>query len=186
MADHLCPVWVGHLLACPARKLLQNPRKILGPYVEEGMTVLDVGCAMGFFSLPAAELVGAEGKVVCVDLQEKMLRSLGRRARKAGLAERIEARLCRRDSLDLGDLAQTIDLGLLFAVVHEVPEPARLFSQIHEALKPTGKVLVAEPTGHVRRRDFEASVSMAEQSGFALLESLRVAQSHAVLLAKKR
>jgi len=40
---HVCPVWVGYLLASPLRKLLQNPDKILAPYVKPGMTVLDVG-----------------------------------------------------------------------------------------------------------------------------------------------
>jgi len=59
MAEHhLCPVWIGYLLASPVRKLSQNPRKILGPYVNEGMTVADIGCAMGFFSLPLAKQSG--------------------------------------------------------------------------------------------------------------------------------
>ena len=43
MAKHVCPVWVGYLLASPLRKLFHNPKKILGPYVEEGMKVLDIG-----------------------------------------------------------------------------------------------------------------------------------------------
>ena len=49
MAEHVCPVWVGYLLASPVRKLFDNPEKVLAPYVKEGMTVLDVGSAMGFF-----------------------------------------------------------------------------------------------------------------------------------------
>jgi len=51
MAEHRCPVWVGYFLASGLRKLLQNPVKILSPYVKRNMTVLDIGCAMGFFSL---------------------------------------------------------------------------------------------------------------------------------------
>ena len=65
--EHVCPVWVGYLLASPVRKLIQNPKKLLSPYVEEGMTVLDAGCAMGFFSLPMARMVGPNGKVICGD-----------------------------------------------------------------------------------------------------------------------
>ena len=52
MAEDVCPVWVAYLLASPLRKLLQNPERILAPCVHEGMTVVDIGCAMGFFSLP--------------------------------------------------------------------------------------------------------------------------------------
>ena len=59
MAEKVCPVWVGYLLASPLRKLFENPRKILSQYVKEGMKVLDIGCAMGFFSLPLAQMVGS-------------------------------------------------------------------------------------------------------------------------------
>jgi 2-polyprenyl-3-methyl-5-hydroxy-6-metoxy-1,4-benzoquinol methylase len=58
MAQRVCPIWVGYLLASPVRKLYQNPKKILGAYVREGMKILDIGCAMGFFSLPLAEMTG--------------------------------------------------------------------------------------------------------------------------------
>jgi ubiquinone/menaquinone biosynthesis C-methylase UbiE len=62
------------------RRLLQDPDKIVKPYVKEGMVVLDVGCGMGFFSLTLARLVGKTGKVVCVDLQDRMIGGPGRRA----------------------------------------------------------------------------------------------------------
>ena len=84
MAEHLCPAWAGYFLANRLRMLPQNPYKILAPYVKEGMTVLDFGSAMGFLSLPMAQIVGPGGKVVCVDVQPKMLRVLRRRAAEAG------------------------------------------------------------------------------------------------------
>ncbi len=185
MAEHVCPVWVGYILASPLRKLFHDPRKILGPYVKEGMTVLDVGCAMGFFSLPLAELVGADGNVICVDLQEKMIRSLDRRARKAGLGDRIETHVCRKDSLGLDQLRDAVDFALLVAVVHEVPDPSRLFSEIHRTLKPGGRVLVVEPKGHVSSKRFETSVSIAAQNGFKLAQKPEIKRARAVLLAKK-
>ena len=186
MAEHVCPVWVGYLLASPLRKLTQHPKKILGPHVTSGMTVLDVGCAMGFFSLPLARLVGPAGKVVCVDLQEKMLQSLARRAHKAGLSDRIEARSCHRDSLGLDDLSGQIDFALAFAVVHEVPDASGLFCEIGTTLKPNGRLLMAEPKGRVSVQGFDASVSLAEQNGFEVVDRPRIARSRAVLLEKKR
>lgn len=185
MAEHLCPVWVGYLLACPLRKLSQNPAKILRPYVRRGMAAVDIGCAMGFFSLPLARLVGPAGKVVCVDLQEKMIRSLEKRAGKAGLSDRIEARPCAQDSLGLDDLAAQLDFALAFAVVHEVSDAARLFREIQAALKPNARLLLAEPKGRVSAEDFEASLELARQNGFAALERPRIARSRAVLLEKQ-
>ncbi len=79
MSESVCPVWVGYFLASPVRKLFQNPEKMLAPYVKEGMRVLDIGCAMGFFSLPLAQMIGLNGKVICVDVQEKMIKSLEKR-----------------------------------------------------------------------------------------------------------
>lgn len=185
MGKHVCPVWVGYLLANPLRRLYQNPEKILAPYVRPDMAALDIGCAMGFFSLPLARMVGPSGKVVCVDMQEKMLKRLERRARKAGLAERIQARLCSQDSLRLDDPAGAIDFALAFAVVHEVPDASRLFSEIHGVLKPGAVLLVAEPRGRISPPDFNESISVAERNGFVATASPPIRRSFAVALSKK-
>ncbi len=184
MAEHVCPVWIGYLLASPLRKLFQNPRKMLSPHVKEGMKVLDIGCAMGFFSLPLAEMVGFKGKVICVDVQAKMIESLERRARKAGLSDRIETRLCRGNSLGLDELKEKIDFALASAVVHEVPDAAVFFSEIHDTLKPTARFLVAEPKGHVSEKDFEVTISIAEENGFKVIDKPKVGKSRVVLLER--
>ena len=88
MPERPCPIWLGYLLASPIRKFGQNPLTILRPNVSEGMRVLDVGCAMGFFSLPLAQMVGPAGRVYCVDMQERMLTVLGRRAEVLGREDR--------------------------------------------------------------------------------------------------
>ncbi|MCP4643767.1 MAG: class I SAM-dependent methyltransferase [bacterium] len=184
MADHVCPVWVGHLLACPLRKFLQNPKTLLGPHVREGMTALDIGSAMGFFSLPMANMVGPDGKVVCIDMQEKMLTSLQRRARRAGLLDRIETRTCQQDSLCIDDLSGTVEVALASAVIHEVPDPAALFRQVFDALKPGGTFLVTEPKGHVTVDDFAGTIALAEEAEFAVVEASRTFSSHSVVLRK--
>ena len=182
---HVCPFWVGYLLASPLRKLLQNPNKILEPYVNEGMTVADIGCAMGFFSLPLAKMVGPNGKVICIDVQEKMIRKLEKRAQKAGLSGRIETIVCNNDSIGLDDFKEKIDFTLAIFIVHEVPDSVRFFSEINEALKPSGKLLVAEPKGRVSETDFERSVSIAKHNGFEIMDRPKIKRSRAVLLRKK-
>lgn len=170
------------MLASPLRRLLQDPEEIVRQYVKEGMSVLDIGCGMGFFSLPLAKLVGETGKVVCLDLQEKMIKGLMRRATKAGLSDRIDARICRQDSLGVSDVAGKIDFVLAFALVHEVPDKERLFAEIYNTMKQTGKLLLAEPKGHVSKLDFETTVTIAQNAGFEVLHDLKIQRSRAVLL----
>ncbi|MDY6861555.1 MAG: methyltransferase domain-containing protein [Thermodesulfobacteriota bacterium] len=184
MAERVCPVWVGYLLISPVRKLFQNPEKILGPYVKKGMKVLDIGCAMGFFSLPLARIVGSNGKVICADIQEKMIKSLEKRVKKAGLADRILTRICQQNSLGLDDFKEKIDFAFASAVVHEVPDSDKFFSEINETVKPGGRLLIIEPKGHVSKKDFKIIVSVVEKSGLKVIDSPRISYSHAALLEK--
>jgi ubiquinone/menaquinone biosynthesis C-methylase UbiE len=180
MAEHVCPWWVGYLLVSPIRRWFQDPEKILSPYISEGMTVLDIGPGMGFFTIPAAQMVGGTGRVIAVDLQEKMLKALVKRAEKAGVAGRIVAKLCEPDNLGVPD---PIDLCLAFNVVHEVPDAGALLSQIRAILKPTGRLLLAEPGGwHVSEKDFEATLTKASAAGLKLIGQAKIRRSRSALL----
>jgi ubiquinone/menaquinone biosynthesis C-methylase UbiE len=185
MSDHdVCPWWVGYLLANPLRRLVQKPEKILMPYVKEGMTVMDVGSAMGFFTLPLAKLVGDQGRVIAVDLQEKMIRSLKRRAQKAGLASRIETRICSSESLGIDDLADSVDVALAFAVLHEMPDSAAAILSIAQSLRSGGLFLMAEPTGHVSTEGFRQTSEAALQQGLEVVSKPVISRSHAVVMRK--
>ncbi len=169
MADHVCPWWLGYWLASPVRRLWHNPEKILGPHVRDGMTVLDIGSGMGFFTIPAARMVGVRGRVIAVDLQEKMLQGLLKRAKKAGLAERIELRVCGSESLGV---SEPVDVCLAFNVVHEVPDPARLLSEIRSVLKQTGRLLLSEPGHHVSKDEFRRTLELAAEAGLRVVGNL--------------
>jgi len=182
LSHRVCPWWLGPLLASPIRRLLFDPEELLRPYIKEGMNVLDLGCGMGFFSLPMVKMTGKRGKVFCIDLQEKMIKGLVKRAEKAGLSDRIEARTCHLSSLEVNDLAGRIDFALAFALVHEVPDKDRLFSEIYGTLNQDGRFLIVEPGGHVSKKDFEKTVSIAQSAGFDAQSDLKIRRSHAVLL----
>jgi 2-polyprenyl-3-methyl-5-hydroxy-6-metoxy-1,4-benzoquinol methylase len=164
--EHVCPFWMGYLLNLPVRKLFESPKKLLGPLVEPGMTVLEPGCAMGYFSMPLARMVGTKGRVICVDLQEKMIKALRRRAKRAGLLDRLETTVCEKNSLGLDKWQGQVDLVCAMHVVHEMPDPAAFLEQVFDVLKPGGKLLVMEPKSHVSVEDFQAMCLQAEQAGF--------------------
>jgi len=173
MSSHTCPWWLGRLLVSPVRRLFDNPRTRLAPYVREGMRVLEPGPGMGFFTLELARLVGPGGRVVAVDFQEEMVKGLRRRARRAGLADRIDARVCTAGDLGVGDLAGTVDLAVLIYMLHEVADPEAFLRALFAALKPGGSVLIVEPRGHVSAAAFQASLDQAAAAGLALAEPAR-------------
>ncbi len=185
MKKFVCPWWIGFFLINPLRKRKQDPFEILKPFIKKGMSILDIGPGMGYFSIPMAEMTGKGGRVICVDMQEKMLEHLRKRAEKAGVSHTIQTRTCSQDSLELEKLKGQVDFVLLFAMVHEVPDPERFFNQLKGAVKKGGKVLFAEPRGHVTRERFEKSLSIAQSCGFTLLKEIDIWKSHAAVLVKK-
>jgi tRNA A58 N-methylase Trm61 len=153
--------------------------------MKPGMTVLEIGPGMGFFSIPMANLVGSNGKIICPDIQEKMLKSLARRAHRAGLENRILTRLASKDSLNIDEFTGQVDFVLAFAVVHEIPDQENLFHQIHQAMKKDSTLLIAEPTGHVKSDAFEKMLEIARRLGFEKVSTPTIRGSISVLLRKQ-
>ncbi|MCD4748148.1 MAG: methyltransferase domain-containing protein [Thermoanaerobaculales bacterium] len=180
----ICPWWMGYLLASPIRRLGEKPETILAGLIETDMTVLDIGCAMGFFSLPLARMVGAGGRVVCIDVQRKMLSSLERRAGRKGLSDRIETRLATQDSLGINDLGNRTDFALLMHVVHEVENSARFLGECHAALRPRARILIAEPRGHISDEEFEITRRHTIDAGFNECKAPEIKKSHVLLCEK--
>ncbi|GEM_PF-618057 len=164
---HLCPVWVAYTFLLPVRKLQHNPDEILGPYIKPGMKIMDYGCAMGYFSIPLARMTGPQGTVYCVDIQEKMLEKLEKRAVKYKVDKIIKPLLVDRN-YHPEEFSEQLDFILLFNVVHEVPDKKQLFYDLSRMLKKDGKILFSEPKGHVRPERFERSVQIAREAGLSV------------------
>lgn len=180
---HVCPwqhVWTFDNLF----RLLIHPRgKIFGPYVRLGMTVFDLGCGAGYFSLGLARLVGPGGKVISVDLQPQMLAMLERRAQRAKLQDRITRQACTPGSLGLSNVQA--DFANAFWMVHEVPDPGVLLAEVRNALKSGGRLLVVEPRGHVSAQEFARLLELARTLGWDVEATPRIAFSRAAVLFKK-
>ena len=179
----LCPWWFAYTFDNPVRRMLHKPEKVLGAYVKEGMTAVDIGCGMGHFSIGMAKLVGASGSVIAVDLQQKMLDRVKRRAVRGGVDDRISLRLCKPG--DIGISGQ-VDFVLTFWMAHEVPDVKVMFGQIHAIVKDGGRWLLAEPRLHTSLDRFEKILSEAIESGFSVVERPVVTMSYAAVLEKSR
>ena len=175
MSDpYICSWRGGPILTARTRKLIQNPKRIVAPYLSAGMTAMDIGSGMGFFTIPMSEITGEEGKVIAVDLQKEMLAGLKDRALKAG-RENIIYQQCEYSTLNIRQWEGKVDFALIFMMLHEVPDADRMIREIKEAMAPGGKLLFAEPFVHVDGKMFLNSREEIERSGFRLIGSPRIA-----------
>jgi ubiquinone/menaquinone biosynthesis C-methylase UbiE len=178
--NRVCPVELAGGLDNKARRWFQNPERILAPYVKEGMTVLDLGCGPGFFSLAMAGMVGKTGRVFSADLQEGMLRKVREKIKGTELEQRVQLVKCDTNSINVHD---QVDFILTFYMVHEVPDKNALFKQLRAVLKPNGQYLLVEPKlFHVSRMEFAATTKLAEENGFKVFEGPKMGFSWSAIL----
>jgi ubiquinone/menaquinone biosynthesis C-methylase UbiE len=177
----VCPVERAGSLDLSLRRWFQNPRKILTPYVKEGMKVMDLGCGPGFFTLDLARLVRTSGRVIAADLQQGMLDRLKTKIHGTEFQNRIVLHKCPTDKIGL---SEKMDFVLVFYMVHEVPDQEGFFKEIAEILTNKGRVFIVEPLFHVSKSDFEKTIRTAKNAGFGIKERPKVLFSKSALLEK--
>ncbi len=180
--NRVCPVELSGGLDNRMRRWLQNPRTILAPHIREGMTVMDIGCGPGFFTLDMARMVGESGRAIACDLQQGMLDIVRGKIQGSELDARIIPHLCGGDRLGV---TEAVDFALAFYMVHEVPDQDGLFAEVCSILKPDGRFLVVEPPFHVSKAEFEVMVGKALNAGFVVDSRPKMMVSKTALFRKR-
>ncbi len=175
---HVCPWWCCFTFDNPVRKLFHDPMAILAPYVEPGHTAIDIGPGMGYFTIPLCRLVGNQGKVIAIDIQEKMLDALSRRAERNGVRENLLVHLGRQDGFGI---AEQGDFILAFWMVHEVPDQRLFLEGVKQLMKPDASFLMVEPVLHVAKKMFERTIQTGLAVGLKIQARPRIAFSQSVL-----
>ena len=109
--------------------------------LKPGMTVCDMGCGNGFYSLPIAKMLGPRGLVVGVDVQPEMLGFLRTRAESEGIENIVPILGSYHNPRIPPD---SIDLVLMVDVYHEFSHPEQMLAAIRRSLKPDGLVVLVE------------------------------------------
>jgi len=172
-------------LDTPLRRIIYRPDRLAEQYVKYGDRVLDFGCGPGFFSREFAKRVGEIGQVWSVDLQGEMLDILRKKLDREELMSRIRTHQCRPDTIDLpADLHGTFDAAFAIFVVHEVPDPEKLFREIFTLMKPGGTYIYSEPPFIVSGREFRKNLALAEDAGFRQVDRFWYFVNRAAVLKK--
>ena len=132
---------MARVMESPLRYRFFDPvRTLKGSGIRSGQEVLEIGCGTGFFTIPAAELVGDEGRVYAMDPHPLAIEHVTRRIQDAGLTN---VRLIRADATEAGLASGCIDLVLLFGVIPAPVIPLdRLLHEIHRLLRAEGALAV--------------------------------------------
>lgn len=178
--NQVCPVEIAGGLDNAVRRFLQNPQKILKPYIRTGMTVLDMGCGPGFFTIEIAKMLNHSGKVIAADLQEGMLEKVRQKISGTELEQSIVLHKCQSETIGI---KEKVDFVLAFYMVHEVPNQDKLFLELKSILKPNGKIFIVEPNFHVTKKSFETMLKRAKSIGFKIAERPKSFLNRAVILS---
>ncbi|MFZ1883602.1 MAG: class I SAM-dependent methyltransferase [Rhodoplanes sp.] len=156
----LAAAWVGWrlrskraLLPCPAEFAwlveMENPLAratnsddvVRQLALSTGARVMDIGCGPGRVTIPLAHAVGPDGEALALDVQAAMLARVAEKAAKEGIAN---IRLIESDVRSASVEGGSLDAAVMVMALGEVPEGASVFPFIFSALKPGGRLLVAE------------------------------------------
>jgi ubiquinone/menaquinone biosynthesis C-methylase UbiE len=163
------------------RGRLQNPEKIIQPFLRPGMTVLDLGCGPGFFTIPMAESVGANGRVVACDIQEGMLEKLNMKIQGNRLKDVVILHKCAEQQIGVSGI---FDFILGFYMLHEVPDQEIYLKEIASLLKSSGRFLLFEPTFKVSKNEFNEVVNKAAAVGLKKVGSPRIVLGRTAVFGK--
>jgi len=177
---YVCPAEFAGSLDNSLRRWLHNPQKILSALIRQGMSVLDLGCGPGVFTLEIAKLVGESGKVVAADLQDEMLKIVENKIAGTPFEQRVMLHKCQEKSIGL---AEKMDFIMAFWMVHEVPDHERLFEELRSILKPGGTLYIIEPKFHVSSSAFQRMYDQIVRTGFKSIGRPKVFLSRAILLS---
>ncbi|NMX22174.1 hypothetical protein C5S30_07115 [ANME-1 cluster archaeon GoMg4] len=143
----------------PLLPIFRNPDKLLkAAGLKRGQKVLEVGCGPGFFTIPAAKIVGEEGVVYAVDVHPLAIERVKEKIEREGI-KNVTPILANASNTGLPD--RSIDLAFIFGLQYIAGGIEDVISGIHRILKPGG-VLSFEKT----RGSEKKLIAEVERGGF--------------------
>lgn len=177
-------------------KELLDPQAMLAKLqISYGIRIGDFGCGrMGFFTLPAAKMVGKEGVVYAVDVLKSSIESVASLAKQTGYTNIMTV----WSNIEVPGATNipegSLDIGLLVNTLHQTKNHAAMFTEVARLLKPGAQVLTIEwkqtgsPLGPqpAQRVALDVAQGAAEDAGFSILESFEAGPFHYGFIAKKK
>lgn len=172
----------------PERNAIISPQEIFELLsLPESPTILDIGAGTGFFTIPAAKIVG--GKVIALDIDKDMMHIIEEHAKKEGL-HNIELLLSTAEDIALAD--NSVDTILASLVLHEMQDLNKVLVELMRIIKKKGQLVCLEfekeedpkKQRHNRISSKHLETAMAT-AGFKMIKKSRLEQGIYLLIAEK-
>lgn len=160
-----CPVWLSWLVEFDNPFAKAHRAKVIIEHLDlkPGMKVADIGCGPGRLTIPIAEILGTQGEIVAMDIQEGMLVQV---KQKANIAKLSNIRFLNA-GIGSGKLERNyFDRILLISVLGEIPNQQQALKEIFDALKPSGILSVTETIFDPHYQRKETVLQLTESIGF--------------------
>jgi len=172
------------------RRKWQSPDSILADIgLHVGLTFIDVGCGDGFFALPAARIVGKEGRVYALDFDATAISSLKEKALRNSL-KNIETRIgAAEDTIFCESCADIVFFGI---VLHDFDDPAKVLRNAARMIKQIGRLVDLDwkkqsmsfgPPENIRFSE-EQAIKLILEAGFKVEQVREANPFHYVITAK--
>jgi ubiquinone/menaquinone biosynthesis C-methylase UbiE len=140
--------WMMSLVHETLYGLFRDPYQALeAAGLEAGQKVLEVGCGPGFFTVPAAEIVGERGSVIALDIHPLAVEKVQHKIDAAGLTN---VKTILADAAQTGLPDQSFDLVFLFGFAHPVGKMDNILTEMHRLLKPKGMLSIEAHRGRIK------------------------------------
>lgn len=174
----------------PERRKLLPADEILHKFdLKAGDVVADIGCGIGYFTFPASSVVGLTGKVLAMDISNEMIEQVRERAKLCGVPNIETIKIDEQDFV-LPD--GSVDIEIVFFVLHEAQNALQFIFELNRILKPGGKLALIDwekremsqgpPVAH--RLDRQEVISLLAQASF-IVKTIDVGEDFYGLLARK-
>lgn len=162
--------------------------KSLGLRAADNMA--DIGCGIGYFAIPATEIVDSENLIYALDTSDVMLSEVQKTVREKELSN---VKMIKTEEYDLKLPSESVSFGLMVTVLHEIEDKKRFLGEVYRILKPAGRIAVVDwekkptemgpPIEH--RLSLQASNQLLTETGFKTIHYYKFTDTFYGIVAVK-
>jgi ubiquinone/menaquinone biosynthesis C-methylase UbiE len=175
----------------PQRRMMLPPEETLRKLgLEEGAIMADIGCGIGYFTIPAGQIIGMKGKVYALDIAGEMLQEVDEAKKRNNLTNIETVKVA---EYDLKLETALVSFAFTCNVLHEIDDLDRFCGEIKRIMADKGRLAVVEwekkvsnlgpPIEH--RLDKAELIELFKKHQFELLDCQNIRGEHYSVIMEK-